>query len=90
MDSRSMTLAEEKEMGPSTTPSFAPSAEKETKADLEDSSTEKEDESVQETPAAAPDGEDDLGEYPSGFKMAAIVAALILSIFLVSSVTLPI
>lgn len=86
-----MTLAEDKDLDNSTTPSYAPSVQKEYKVNSDDSSaTEKEDGSTRGTSPAAgelqqtTDAEVDDGSYPSGFKMAAIVVALVLSIFLVS------
>jgi len=87
MDSRAMTLAEDRDN--STAPSHAPSLRKEYQPKSDDSSlTEKEDGSFREaTPASggvSPEGEVDNAVYPTGFKMAAIVAALVLSIFLVS------
>jgi MFS transporter, DHA2 family, glioxin efflux transporter len=81
MDSRSVTLAEDKEVGRPTTPSPRPSFEKESKTDLEDSPTDKEDGSI--TNGNAPEEEVD-GQYPEGFRLAFIVIALLLSIFLVS------
>lgn len=85
MDSRSLTLAEEKEIDKSTTPSLNPSVG--LKGDLGDSSTEKEDGSIQEKTAPGADAVDDDGDYPSGFKLVAIVVALICSIFLVRLVS---
>jgi hypothetical protein len=83
MDSRAETLAEDKEMGRSVSPSPPTSINKETKANLDDLPTDNEDGSVRDvTPAEGVEGE---GEYPEGFRMAAIVIALLLSIFLVCS-----
>jgi hypothetical protein len=84
MDSRSLTLAEEKEFENTATPSPRPSFEKETKTDTDGSPTDKEDGSVTNTP---PGGEVE-GEYPEGFRLAFIVIALLMSIFLVSSLIL--
>jgi MFS transporter, DHA2 family, glioxin efflux transporter len=81
MDSRSLTLAEEKEIGTSTAPSPAASLRKEAKTELEDEKTDNE-ESVEN--GTNTDGEDS-GEYPDGMRMAFIVIALLLSIFLVST-----
>jgi hypothetical protein len=81
MDSRSLTLAEDKEVGSTATPSPRPSFEKESKTDLEDSPTDKEDGSF--TNDNAPEEEVE-GQYPEGFRLAFIVIALLLSIFLVS------
>lgn len=83
MDSRSVTLAEEKEVGRTATPSPRPSYEKETKADTDDSPTDNEDASITNAPALASE-EDVEGQYPEGFRLAFIVVALLLSIFLVS------
>jgi MFS transporter, DHA2 family, glioxin efflux transporter len=80
MDSRSVTLAEEKEVGRTATPSPRPSYEKETKTDTDDSPTDKEDGSITNEPALSPEEE---GQYPEGFRLAFIVVALLLSIFLV-------
>jgi len=82
MDSRSLTLAEEKEIGTSTAPSQAASLRKEAMTELEDEKTDNE-ESVENVTNT--DGEDS-GEYPDGMRMAFIVIALLLSIFLVSTV----
>jgi len=82
MDSRSMTLAEEKETGRSTSPSPAASLRKETKAEMEDEKTDNENESIEN--GTNTDGEN-AEEYPDGMRMAFIVIALLLSIFLVSS-----
>jgi hypothetical protein len=76
-----MTLAEEKEVGRTATPSPRPSFEKETKTDTDDSPTDQEDGSVTNTPSPEEEVE---GEYPEGFRLAFIVIALLLSIFLVS------
>jgi MFS transporter, DHA2 family, glioxin efflux transporter len=83
MDSRSVTLAEEKEVGRTATPSPRPSYEKENRTDTDDSPTDKEDGSI--TNAPAPTSEEEVeGQYPEGFRLAFIVVALLLSIFLVS------
>ncbi|KAH6682863.1 putative HC-toxin efflux carrier [Halenospora varia] len=79
-DSRSATLAGDKEgAARSISPSPRPSFNKDDKK-FEDSPTDNEDGSVRNTPA---DGEDE-GEYPTKVKLAMIVVALLLSIFLVS------
>jgi hypothetical protein len=83
MDSRSVTLAEEKQVGRTATPSPRPSYEKETKADTDDSPTDREDDSITNAPALASE-EDIKGQYPEGLRLAFIVVALLLSIFLVS------
>lgn len=58
-----MTLAEEKEVGKSTSPSLAPTLQKDPKSDLDDSATEKENASYQETPPEAVAGSsEDEGE----------------------------
>jgi hypothetical protein len=82
MDSRSLTLAEEKEIETSTSPSPAASLRKETKTELEDEKTDNKEEPVEN--GTNTDGEDS-GEYPDGMRMAFIVIALLLSIFLVST-----
>ena len=79
MDSRSATLAGGKEVGRTATPSPRPSYEKENKTDTDDS-TDKEDGST--TNDASP--EEAVEQYPEGFRLASIVVALLLSIFLVS------
>ncbi len=81
MDSRSVTLAEEKGIGRSATPSPRPSLEKETKTDLDDSTTDREDGSVADDTSPEEEVE---GMYPEGIRLAFIVVALLLSIFLVS------
>jgi len=80
MDSRSATLAEEKEFGTSVTPSIDDSILKETKEDVD--RTQARNEKDEEANANLEEEEDD-GEYPTGFRMAMIVVALVLSIFLV-------
>jgi MFS transporter, DHA2 family, glioxin efflux transporter len=80
MDSRSMTLAEEKEVGRTATPSPRPSFEKESKTDL-GGTTDQEDGSI--INEASPE-EVVEGQYPEGLRLACIVIALLLSIFLVS------
>lgn len=79
-----MTLAEEKEMGTSTSPSVRDSIKKKAAADNDDASTKHESEcgSERETPAATEMAGE--GEYPDATRMAFIVIALLLSIFLVS------
>jgi hypothetical protein len=83
MDSRSLTLAEEKEFETGVTSSPRGSISNE-KTELDDTQTDKEDGSIrnQTNAEAEPEGEE--GEYPSGVRMALIVVSLILSIFLVS------
>jgi hypothetical protein len=58
MDSRSLTLAEEKDHEKSVSPSPAPTIGKENKTDIDDSATDKEDGSIQENAAAAAADED--------------------------------
>jgi len=74
VDSNLNVLAAEKELESSAASSRQESLRKEMKE-------EKDEEASIEN--ATPDPEDD-GEYPSGMKMAAVVTALVLSIFLVS------
>jgi hypothetical protein len=83
MDSRSFTLAEEKDFGTSVTPSPRESLNKERKAEQDNTTTENEGGSIQNVPAAS--GEDEEGEYPDSTRMTFIVIALLLSIFLVRS-----
>ena len=88
MDSRSETLAGEKEVGRSVSPSPPGSLNKErleANGSFDESPTDKEDGSIRNSPAPAVEGDDDEGEYPDGFRMAMIVVALLLSIFLVCS-----
>ncbi|KAE9375543.1 putative HC-toxin efflux carrier [Stipitochalara longipes BDJ] len=80
MDSRSITLAGDKEIGRTATPSPRPSFEKEAKADLGDT-TDQEDGSMRNEVLPEEDVE---GQYPEGLRLACIVIALLLSIFLVS------
>lgn len=85
MDSRSLTLAEEKEFETGATTSRHGSVHKE-KTELDDTPTENEEGSIRnETKAEAEaEAEEDAGaEYPTGVRMAFIVVALALSIFLV-------
>jgi MFS transporter, DHA2 family, glioxin efflux transporter len=87
MDSRSITLAGDKEVGMTATPSPRPSFEKESKTDLDDVPTDNEDGSVTNgSPGeGGEEGEEEVeGEYPEGLRLAFIVIALMLSIFLVS------
>ncbi|KAG4436754.1 hypothetical protein IFR05_007772 [Cadophora sp. M221] len=86
MDSRSETLAGEKEVGRSVSPTPAGSLNKENlevNGSFDESPTDKEDGSVQNAPAVE-GGDDEEGEYPDAARMAFIVIALLLSIFLVS------
>lgn len=80
-------MAEEKELGTSTLPSYRNSEENETqdeKAEVAEETEKDDNGSSQEVaPADAEQGEDD-GEYPTGLAMVFIVLALVLSIFLVS------
>ena len=84
MDSRSLTLAEEKEFGTGATSSPHGSILNE-KTDLDDTQTENGDGSIRNPANAEADAGDEEGEYPSGVRMALIVVSLILSIFLVSA-----
>jgi hypothetical protein len=81
MDSRAETLAEEKELERSASPTPSPSINKE-KEDFGDSPTDNEGGSVQ---GEAANAEEDGGEYPNGTRMAFIVVALLLSVFLVGT-----
>lgn len=88
MDSRSTTLAGEKELG-TVSPSPRPSYEKENKTNSDYSPTDNEEGEVTNpaiTRAITANGEEVDVQYPEGVRMAAIVVALILSIFLVSSI----
>jgi hypothetical protein len=89
MDSRAETLAgekeagrvEDKETGRTRSPSPVPSIDKE-KNDFGDQPTDIEG-SIPEEKTFNDASADDEGDYPSGFRLAAIVLALLLSIFLV-------
>ncbi|CZS92185.1 hypothetical protein WAI453_000124 [Rhynchosporium graminicola] len=86
MDSRAETPTGEKEVGRSVSPTPPGSLNKETietKGSLYESPTDKEDGSIHE-PTTAQGGGDQDGEYPDATRMAFIVIALLLSIFLVS------
>ncbi|EKD17024.1 uncharacterized protein L3040_000450 [Drepanopeziza brunnea f. sp. 'multigermtubi'] len=85
MDSRAETLNEEKEVGLSVSPSPTRSLNKEaTEANsFDDGATHQREGSVQDD-AAVQEGDGDEGDYPAGLRMAFIVIALLLSIFLVS------
>lgn len=87
MDSKAATLSGDRES--SATPSYAPSEQKEYIPASDNSSvTEKADGSVLEAQPGADlsaDGEDN-GVYPTGLRMASIVVALVLSIFLVCAI----
>jgi hypothetical protein len=80
MDSRSMTLAEEKELETGATASPQGSVRGE-KTELDDTPTDNEDGSIQNQTNT--EAEDEEGEYPDGIRMAFIVVALVLSVFLV-------
>ena len=80
MDSRSITLAGDKEVGRTATPSPRPSFEKESKTDLDDT-TDQENGSITNGASSEEEAE---GQYPEGLRLAFIVIALLLSIFLVS------
>ena len=84
MDSRSLTLAEEKEFETGVTSSPHGSILNE-KTELDDTQTENEDGSIQNPTNAEAGAGDEEGDYPSGIRMALIVVSLILSIFLVSA-----
>jgi hypothetical protein len=84
MDSRSLTLAEEKELETGVTSSPHRSLRNE-KTDLDDTQTENEDGSIRNPTNAEPEAGDGEGEYPSGIRMTLIVVSLMLSIFLVSA-----
>jgi hypothetical protein len=86
MDSRSATLAEDKEVRRSISPSPSPnppgSINKELNGKVDDSTTDNEDGSVKET-SMDEINQDDI-EYPSGIRLALIIISLLMSIFLVS------
>lgn len=84
MDSRAETLAEEKELERNT-PSPRLSYNKEADTKFDEGPTDNEEGSFKDAPqaTATPAVEVDETEYPAGFKLAAIVIALLLSIFLV-------
>lgn len=82
MDSQTSTLAGEKE-GRSVSPTPSRSLHKEVlveKNSFDNVPTDMEDGSTKDTPVVA---DADEGEYPEGFRLAMIVVALLLSIFLV-------
>lgn len=82
VDSSAPTLAEEKEIGTSASPTpVASIAEK--KKDLDGSITEKEENGSMREVTLAEGGEPQV-VYPTGFRLAMIICALVLSIFLVS------
>ncbi len=85
MDSRAETLAE-KEVGRSMSPSPRPSFNKEEDTKFDEAPTDNEEGSVRNVSDRAPpaEREEDEAEYPTGFRLAAIVVALLFSIFLVS------
>ncbi|KUJ18298.1 MFS general substrate transporter [Mollisia scopiformis] len=83
MDSRAETLAGDKEVERSVSPSPRPSFNKEIDNKIDDQPTDNEDGSVKNVSEGVANGEDEV-EYPAGFRLAAIVVALLLSIFLVS------
>ncbi|KAH6712870.1 putative HC-toxin efflux carrier [Leptodontidium sp. 2 PMI_412] len=86
MDSRSETLAGEKEVGRSVSPTPPGSLNKETleaNGSFDESPTDKEEGSIKNA-TAVEGGDDEEGEYPDATRMAFIVIALLLSIFLVS------
>ena len=76
-----MTLAEEKEIETSATPSPRESISQERKVEPDNTAKENDDGSIKNTPPVAAD--EDEGEYPDATRMAFIVVALLLSIFLV-------
>lgn len=85
MDSRSETLAGEKEVGRSVSPTPPGSLNKETleaNGSFDESPTDKEEGSIKNA-TAVEGGDDEEGEYPDATRMAFIVIALLLSIFLV-------
>ena len=84
MDSKAPTLLGDREN--STTPSYAPSVQKEYQPTSDNSSTiDKENGSTLEAATGDVSAEpEDNGVYPTGLRMASIVVALVLSIFLVS------
>lgn len=86
MDSRAETLAGEQEVARSISPTPPGSLNKErlkANGSFDESPTDKEDNSIRNTSAEA--GDDEEGEYPDATRMAFIVIALLLSIFLVSA-----
>jgi len=78
MDSRSLTLAEEKELETGVTSSPQGSI-KDEKTELDNTQTDKEDGSIRNQAEAEEDG----GEYPRGIRMALIVVSHVISNFLV-------
>lgn len=82
MDSRAETLAE-KERSVTTSPRLSYNKEEDIKFD--ETPTDNEEGSVKNVPqeTAASAEQEDETKYPSGFRLAAIVIALLLSIFLV-------
>ena len=83
MDSGSLTLAEEKELETSVSPTPRESISKERNTELGDIDREKENVSNHNDQAPAGSGEENEGEYPDATRMAFVVIALLLSIFLV-------
>lgn len=84
-DSRAPTLAEEKEVGRSVSPTPPVSLNKEAieaNASFDDGPTDKEDGSIRNVDIS--EGGEEEGEYPDATRMAFIVIALLLSIFLVN------
>ncbi|KAK6583081.1 hypothetical protein PZA11_004157 [Diplocarpon coronariae] len=83
MDSRAVTLADEKDAGGGLSPTPPASSKEPNQANegFGEAPTDKEDDSIQTAVSPEADGE---GEYPDGLRMAFIVVALLLSIFLVS------
>jgi hypothetical protein len=95
MNSRSLTLTEDKEIERNVTSSPRRSFDKKTKPQQDDTPTETdkdEEGSFRDVATGDLPEEEDGGDYPSGIHMAFIVVALVLSIFLVSypSPTFPI
>jgi hypothetical protein len=83
MNSSEPTLAEEKEIGRSASPTPVGSINKE-KLDNEGSLTEKEENgSIRDATPAEEAAEEGAIEYPTGARLLFIVVALVLSIFLV-------
>jgi hypothetical protein len=81
IDSRSATLAEDKEARRSISPTPPGSLNKELNSKIDDSTTDNEDGSFKES-SLDEINQDDI-EYPSGVRLALIVVSLLLSIFLV-------
>ncbi len=85
MDSRSVTLAEEKETERGVPRSPVESINKKSEAGFDGFNTDKEDGSVVDVLEQEPQDGEAGAEYPTGFRLSLIVVSLLLSIFLVCS-----